>query len=173
MDRRTIPGCLLDAHATTLLDHPLAPRTHDMTRIASTPLHATDHLVVMEPHAVPVATTSMVANRRHAPDLSIPMMSGMIPSGRLSHGALAPRAMAGTTRPHAVNAAPLPPPAGLAAMTGTLVAANGTMAVAQAAGTTTNGKTMQPGEHRIVNRAMAVTRARASGRKMMMRGTLD
>ncbi len=170
MDRRTIPGCLLAAHATTLLGHPLAPRTHDTTRIASTPHHATAHLVVTEAHAAPVALmTDMIANRRHAPDLSIPMMSGMIPSGRLSHGALAPRAMAGTTRPHMVSAAMPPPPAGHDAMT----AAPGRKAAAHAAGTTISGKTMAPGAHRTVHRAMDVAHVVVSHRKTTTRGILD
>ncbi len=177
MDRRTIPGRLLAAHATTLLGHPLAPRTHDTTRIVSTPLHATAHLVATEPRVALVATTTgRVANRRHAPDLSIPMMSGMIPSGRLSHGALAPHEMAGTTRPQAVIAATAHLAASrgvMTAMVATTAEAAGTRAMARVAGTTTNGKKMVPWARRIAVRAMAVAHAMASGRRMMMRGTLD
>lgn len=173
--RRTIPGLPLAAHAMTLLAHLLALRTVDTTRTAATPRPATVHLVATEAHVVPIATTTgMATNQRHALDQSNLMMSGMIHIGHLSHGAPAPRGMAGVMNPREVIAATAPPPTGRDAtivIAATIAEAVGTMA--RVAGTTTPGRMMAPGARQIVARAMVGAHAAPVCRQITMPGIPD
>lgn len=173
--RRTIPGLPLAAHAMTLLAHPLAPHTVDTTRTATTLRHASAHPIVMEAHAAPIATTiAVTANKRRALDQSSLKTSGMIQTGRLSHGAPAPREMAGMTNPRVVIAATGPLPRGRDAMT-VIAATIAKVAVTKVrvAGTTTPGRIMAPVAHQIAARAMVGIHAAPACRQITMPGIPD